>query len=227
MSGVVSAAVPVCYVQEMGRSQAFYALLGFAEQRTGGDGNARWSYLESADQTLLLVHVQPPLIPVELPLLIYFYVDDLAVVRRRFTEASYPLEHVGYPDHAPGGEARATDPDGNIVLIGQRVAVGTDAQPEATGEPARFSLIKQAADAVSRRGGAPATCQIGGAGGAPCTRAAEVKLADPWGDTVWGCLEHAEEALIAARSAFIATEDGEGLGPFLRNRHPGRTSSAA
>ena len=217
MRGVVSSAVPVCYVRNLEQAQAFYALFGYTVLRNGGD-DTHWSYLQCEDHTLLLAAVQPPLIQVELPLLIYFYVDDLVAVQERFEKAGYATELVGYPDHAPGGEARTHDPDGNTVLFGQRVAIPVEARQENTGESARFSLIQQAAAAVSRRGGAPAACQIPAADGARCPRPAEVKLADPWGETVWGCLAHADEALIDARSAFIAAEDGDGLGPWLRRR---------
>ena len=220
MQGVVSAAVPVCYVRNIEQSRAFWALFGYGELRAGGDGDAAWCYLQCGDHTLLLACVQPPLIQVELPLLIYLYVDDLAAVRERLEQAGRPVELAGYPDHAPGGEARTVDPDGNVVLFGQRVAVPGQTRPADTGDQARFSLIRQAAEAVSRRGGAPAACQVGLIGGAPCPQAAEVKLADPWGETVWACLAHADEALIDARSAFIATEDGQGLGPWLRLRQP-------
>ena len=220
MRGVVSAAIPVCYVKSLEPARDFYGLFGLTEQRSGGDGDARWAYLHCGDQTLLLAFIQPPLIPVELPLLIYLYVDDLAAVRGRLDRAGHAVELAGYPDHAPGGEARVHDPDGNVVLFGQRAAVPVHAREVASDEGARFSLIRQAAEAVARRGGAPATCQVGLGDGTPCPEPAEVKLADPWGDTVWACLEHADEALLNARSAFVATEDEQGLGAWLRQRRP-------
>ena len=220
MSGVVTAAVPVCYVRSVEQSREFYALFGYGELRSGGDDSGTWCYLQCGDHTLLLAAVRPRPVNGELPLLIYLYVDDLAAVRERFAQAGRPAELVGYPDHAPGGEARTVDPDGNVVLFGQRVAVRGDIRPERTDEQARVSLIRQAAEAVGRRGGAPATCQVGMTDGTPCPQAADVKLADPWGETVWACLAHADEALIDARSAFIATEDGQGLGPWLRLRRP-------
>lgn len=223
MRGVV-AAVPVCYVREIDGSRDFYLLFGFTESRSGGEGDSQWSYLQCGEVTVLIAAVQPPLIQVELPLLIYLYVDDLTAVTQRLQQAGHHVDQVGYPDHAPGGEARTTDPDGNVVLFGQRVAVPVESRTAPTAERARFSLIQQAAEAVSRRGGAPAHCQIGGVGDAPCNKAAEVKLTDPWGETVWGCIDHADEALISARSAFIATEDGLGLGPFLRMRRVRRTA---
>jgi hypothetical protein len=219
MRGLVSAAIPVCYVREIGRSREFYRLFGFTELRSGADGDSAWAYLRSGETTLLLAAVRPLLIQVELPLLIYLYVDDLDTVTERLTAAGTAVDPAGHPDHAPGGEARTVDPDGNVILFGQRTAVATAERDNSTGEAARFSLIREAAEAVNRRGGAPAHCQIGKFGGGPCENRAEVKLADQWGETVWGCIEHAEEALISARSAFIATEDGLGLGPFLRSRH--------
>ena len=226
MRGVVSAAVPVCYVKNLEQSVAFYRHFGYAELRSGSDeAEAQWSYLQCGDNTLLLASVQPPLIQVELPLLIYLYVDDLAPVQERLDQAGHPIEPAGYPDHAPGGEVRTRDPDGNVVVFGQRVAVPGQVDLNRSDEGARVSLIKQAAEAVSRRGGAPASCQVGAADGDPCPEPAELKLADPWGETVWACLPHAEEALIDARSAFIATEDGHGLGPWLRQRHS-RTAAA-
>jgi catechol 2,3-dioxygenase-like lactoylglutathione lyase family enzyme len=223
MHGDVSAAVPVVYVRDLPAARDFYALFGYAVQRSGGDDAGHWSYLQSGEHTLLLAAVQPPLIQVELPLLLYLYVTDLDTVRARFAAAGHPVELAGYPDHAPGGEARTRDPDGNTVLFGQRAAVPGETRRRPTDESARSSLMRQAAEAISRRGGAPATCQVGTADGGPCPEPAEVKLADPWGETVWGCLVHADEALINARSAFIATEDGHGLGPWLRQRRATRT----
>ena len=215
---LVQVAVPVVYVHDLRPSREFYALFGYHDQRSGSDGAARWSYLQCGEHTLLLACVQPPLIPVELPLLIYLYVTDLTGVREQFDQAGHAYELVGYPDHAPGGELRTRDPDGNVVLIGQRTAVPAQNRTAPTGTQARFSLIKQAAEAISRRGGAPEACQAGTGNGSRCTSPAEIKLADSWGTTVWACLTHTEEALVHARGAFIATEDANGLGPWLSLR---------
>ncbi|GIF17007.1 hypothetical protein Ate01nite_70390 [Actinoplanes teichomyceticus] len=214
----MTAAVPVCYVVNLESSRRFYGFFGYTEARSGGEGDARWSYLQCAAHALLLACVQPPLIRAELPLLIYLYVDDLAAVRAVLDAAGHPYEPAGRPEHAPGGELRLTDPDGNVVLVGQRGAGASGAGVQPAGPDARFSLLRQAAEAVRRRGGAPATCQIGAPDGSGCTRAAELKLADTWGDTVWGCTLHAEEALISAPSSFIAAEEDDGLGRWLRDR---------
>jgi catechol 2,3-dioxygenase-like lactoylglutathione lyase family enzyme len=225
MQSRVQAAVPVVYVRDIELSQAFYALFGYTGQRSGSDGDARWSYLQCGEHTLLLAFVQPPLIPTELPLLIYLYITDLADAREQLDQAGQEYELVGYPDHAPGGEIRTRDPDGNVVLIGQRTAIPAQDRTEPAGPQARFSLIKQAAEAISRRGGAPSSCQVGAADRTRCTRPAEIKLADSWGTTVWSCLLHTDEALIQASGAFIATEDAHGLEPWLSRRQPGSRPS--
>ncbi|WP_433294036.1 VOC family protein [Actinoplanes sp. CA-030573] len=218
MQSRVQAAVPVVYVRDIGLSERFYALFGYEIQRSGRDGESRWSYLQCGEHTLLLAFVQPPLIQVELPLLIYLYVTDLAAVREQFDQAEHGYDMVGYPDHAPGGEMRTRDPDGNVVLVGQRTAVAAHDRVDTTAPEARFSLIKQAAEAIARRSGAPSACQVASSDGSPCDRPAEIKLADSWGVTVWSCLPHADEALIDAPGAFIATEDAQGLGPWLHRR---------
>ncbi|MFC4147440.1 VOC family protein [Micromonospora mangrovi] len=220
MHNGVQAQVPVLYVADADAARRFYALFGYSELRTGGDGESRWSYLQCRELTLLLAAVKPRLVTVELPLLIYLYVDDIEATIARLTAAGHAVERAGYPEHAPGGECRTTDPDGNVVLFGQRRAVPEQARVAPDGAEARFSLIRQAAEAVSQRGGAPAHCQIGSPRGETCPEPAEVKLADSWGDTVWGCMAHADEALLNARGAFLAAEDGQGLAQFLAARHP-------
>ncbi|WP_433616431.1 VOC family protein [Dactylosporangium sp. CA-139114] len=218
MLPTVEASVPVLYVADIERSQAFYTSLGWSVLRTGGDELASWRHMRSGELAILLAAVQPRLITVELPLLVYFYVGNLEATLQSLADAGYPAERVGYPDHAPGGEARVQDPDGNVLLLGQRAAVAEADRQTATGAEAKFELIQRAAEAVSQRGGAPERCQVGQADGAPCTAAAQVKLTDSWGDSVWGCTEHGEEVLFSVRGAFIAIEDGDGLGQFLRNR---------
>ncbi|BEL06172.1 hypothetical protein Q0Z83_043630 [Actinoplanes sichuanensis] len=218
MQSRVRGQVPMLYVRSVEAARRFYALFGYGEVKAGGDGEARWSYLQCGEHTLLLACVRPALIQVELPLLIYLFVTELETVRQRLGEAGHPHDLVGYPDHAPDGEIRTQDPDGNVVLVGQQTAVTGEGRSDPTGPEARFSLIRQAAEAVSRRGGAPASCQIGTTDGRPCSEAAEVKLADTWGSTVWGCLTHADEARINAPGTFIATEDARGLGPWLARR---------
>ncbi|MGR6320468.1 VOC family protein [Micromonospora soli] len=218
MHNGVQAQVPVLYVADADLARPFYECFGYSEVRSGGDGDSRWSYLQCGELTLLLAAVKPRLVTVALPLLVYLYVDDLAATMARLTAAGHAVERAGHPEHAPGGECRTADPDGNVVVFGQRRGAPEQSRGAESGREARFSLIREAAAAASRRGLAPARCQIGGPRGEPCEEPAEVKLADAWGDTVWGCLAHADETLLNARGAFLATEDGMGLAAFLRAR---------
>jgi hypothetical protein len=73
----------------------------------------------------------------------------------------------------------------------------------------------RAAAAVQASAPHPDRCQLGGPDG--CPEPAEVKIADSWGDSAWGCPEHVEEAILSVRSVFIASEELGGLAAY-RNR---------
>jgi hypothetical protein len=133
-------------------------------------------------------------------------------------EAGGSVEHVGYPPHAPGGEVKTRDPDGNTVLLGQAVRSTTQSTIPEEDPARRFSLLREAAALAKHRADINLTCQVHNARAEPCTEPAEVKLADSWGDTAWACIQHADEALINTSNAFIANQDDEGLGTFLAYR---------
>ena len=63
----------------------------------------------------------------------------------------------------------------------------------------------------------PTRCELAGAL-ATCTHPAELRVADPWGDSAWACPRHAEEALLAVPSAFLANEDQAGLAAYAARR---------
>lgn len=66
---------------------------------------------------------------------------------------------------------------------------------------------------------APARCQLGGLRG--CEEPPELKVADMWGESAWGCLQHVEEALLSGSSVFVADLGMAGLVAFRRR---GRTT---
>ncbi|GLL04573.1 VOC family protein [Dactylosporangium matsuzakiense] len=211
----VQDAIPVCYVRDLDAGQSFYELLGLAEQRRGGDAQGGYRYLGAGDCTVLLARVDPsPVVP-PMPLAVYLWSEDVAAVQAALTAAGTPCEHVGYPEHAPGGELRTADPDGNVVVLGQRANTGS---ATAGRQDAGYSILQEAAARAATRGDAPAECAIGGRGGVPCPEPAAVRVADPSGTTVWGCLAHTEEALLNVRAAFIAADDDQGLAPWLASR---------
>ncbi|MET7468004.1 VOC family protein [Micromonospora sp. NPDC005257] len=194
----VQAQVPVLYVADVGAACRFYALFGYTGQ-PGENGRTR---LRCGDLTLLLVDAAPA------PAALYLHVDDVLATAERLVAAGHPVEPT------PGGECRTVDPDGNTVLF-VRSQTAPVPQAEPDGRPAP---VRRAARVAARRDGAPRHCQIGGPRGEPCAEPAEVKLADSWGDTAWGCLAHADEALVNARGAFLATEDSTGLAAYLAAR---------
>ena len=65
----------------------------------------------------------------------------------------------------------------------------------------------------ARRRAAPEHCRLGGASG--CTAPAELKVADSWGESAWGCPAQVEDAIINVRSVFIAGEELGGLSAYL------------
>ncbi|MEV5632505.1 VOC family protein [Micromonospora tulbaghiae] len=198
MRSGVQAQVPVLNVGDADAAGRFYALFGYTGRR-GEDGR---SCLRCGDLTLLIVEGTPA------PATLYLHVDDVAATTARLVAAGHPVEN------APGGECCTADPDGNTILFARPPGVPAP-KVEPDGRPVP---VRRAAQVAARRDGAPGHCQIGGPRGEPCTEPAEVKLADSWGDTAWGCLTHADETLVNARGAFLATEDGTGLAAYLAAR---------
>ncbi|AEV84247.1 diguanylate cyclase [Actinoplanes sp. SE50] len=80
---------------------------------------------------------------------------------------------------------------------------------------AAADLAARMRSAAAAQGAAPhpENCQLGGASG--CTEPAEIKIADSWGDSAWGCPVHVEEAIINVRSVFIASEELGGLATYV------------
>lgn len=213
--------IAVTYVRDIDSARAFYELLGFREQSAGHAETSAWLALHQGDLSVLLAYTRPPLEIAPLPLLFYFFCDDLDAVVAALGAAGAEVTRTGHPPHAPGGEVKVLDPDGNTVLIGQQTrsasAEGTEETEEADAA-VRFSLLKEAAAAVSAQGGIEVGCQVPSPGGTPCPDKAEVKLADSGGDVAWACLVHAEEILITVPAAFIASRGEPGIVAFLSRR---------
>lgn len=210
--------VAATYVKDIDASRAFYRLLGFAEHSSGKAEASAWSVMRHGEVSVLLAATGPALEIPALPLLFYFFYDDIEAVVGALESAGVPVTRTGHPPHALGGEVKILDPDGNTVLLGQqdRPASGAPADDEGL---IRFSILEEAAALVSARGGPPRACQVTGRDGSRCPDQAEVKLADSLGDSAWFCLPHAEEILVTVPAAFIAShEDDRGIAAFLARR---------
>jgi catechol 2,3-dioxygenase-like lactoylglutathione lyase family enzyme len=213
MTPVIHRMVAATYVKDIDASRAFYELLGFHELRSGRGPSSAWSAMRHGRHAVLLTSTQPPLPIPQFPLLLYFFFEDLDAILDTLDAAGLKPARLGHPPHAPGGEAKVTDPDGNTILLGQEER--SPSQPPAPEEidEGWFSILKEAAALVQARGGTTVLCQISRAGTA-CTRQAEIKLADSAGHAAWACLTHADEILVTVPGAFIASQD-EGLAGFL------------
>jgi catechol 2,3-dioxygenase-like lactoylglutathione lyase family enzyme len=217
----VQSMIAVTYVRDIDSARAFYELLGFREQSAGRAETSAWSALHQGDLSVLLAYTRPPLEIAPLPLMFYFFCHDLDAIVAGLGTAGVEVTRTGHPPHAPGGEVKVLDPDGNTILIGQQERSASTEGTEGTeGAEAtvRFSLLKEAAAAVSAQGGSTVGCQVPASGGTPCPDKAEVKLADSGGDVAWACLAHAEEILITVPAAFIASRGEPGLANFLSLR---------
>jgi catechol 2,3-dioxygenase-like lactoylglutathione lyase family enzyme len=218
MTPAVQSMVAATYVRDIDASRAFYELLGFHEEATGRADRSAWSAMHHNEHAVLLTSTRPPLGIPQLPLLFYFFFDDLDAVVGTLGAAGVDVAHMGHPPHALGGEVKVLDPDGNTVLLGQRERSAS--QPWAANDEnsPRFSLLEEAAALVAASGGTTATCQVASFQGTPCRKKAEVKLADPGGETAWACLAHADEILVTVPGAFIASQSDEGIAGFLSRR---------
>jgi catechol 2,3-dioxygenase-like lactoylglutathione lyase family enzyme len=218
MTPSVRSMIAATYVRDIDTSRAFYELLGFRETRAGRAATSAWSVLRHDGLRVLLASTQPPLDIPPLPLLFYFFFDDLDTVVDVLGSAHVQVTRTGYPPHARGGEVKVLDPDGNTVLLGQQERSASQAPAADEDASVRFSLLKEAAALVYARGGTPHACQVHDFNGRPCPNKADVKLADSLGDTAWVCLTHADEILVTVPMAFIASDGDQGITAFL-SRH--------
>jgi predicted enzyme related to lactoylglutathione lyase len=201
------------YVKDIEASRAFYELLGFWEVRSGRGPASAWSAMRNGRDTVLLTWTRPPLPVPQFPLLFYFFFEDLDALLDTLEDAGLNPVRLGHPPHAPGGEVKVTDPDGNTILLAQEEHSPTQPPVSDENEKDWFSILKEAAALVQARGGTTAQCEIRRAGKA-CSQQAEVKLADSAGHSAWACLVHADDILVTVPGAFIASQE-EGLAPLL------------
>lgn len=139
---------------------------------------------------------------------------DLALARVFTGTAALAIErhHIEQAKAAADARARAAhDELAKVVQAERELRAEAEQRAAAAAELTARMRAAAAAQAATPR---PEQCQLGGTGG--CTAPAEIKLADSWGDSAWGCPTHVEEAIINVRSVFIANEELGGLAAYLR-----------
>src|SRR6266571_3619426 len=93
MTPVVLEMVAATYVRDIDVSRGFYELLGFGEQSSGKAATSAWSALRHRDFMLLLASTRPPLEIPELPLLFYFYFDEVDAVIGTLRDGGFTVLH--------------------------------------------------------------------------------------------------------------------------------------
>ncbi|MET1074266.1 MAG: GAF domain-containing protein [Umezawaea sp.] len=143
--------------------------------------------------------------------------SDLALARVFAGTAALAVERHHSEQARQEAETRAEaahDKLAEAVLTERELRAEAEQRAEAAAElAARMRTAASAQAAVPR----PEVCGLGGADG--CTAPAELKVADSWGDSAWGCQSHVEEAMFTLRTVFIANEDLGGLAAYV-NRRP-------
>jgi len=210
----VRSMIAATYVHDIDASRAFYRLLGLHEHSSGKAEASAWAVMQHQGVSVLLASTGPALDLPALPLLFYFFYDDVDAVVGVLEQAGVPVTRTGHPPHALGGGAKVFDPDGNTVLLGQRDRTASAAPAEDEGLIG-FDILREAAALMAARGGTQQACQAGSRDGGRCPDQAEVKVADSLGDSAWFCLPHAEEVLVTVPAAFIASHDDRGIAAFL------------
>lgn len=81
---------------------------------------------------------------------------------------------------------------------------------EAAEQQARIAAVA----ATTRATAAGHRCTLGSRND-PCGEPADLKVADAWGDSAWGCTSHVDLALINARGVFLADPNQAALAAFL------------
>jgi hypothetical protein len=139
--------------------------------------------------------------------------SDLALARVFAGTAALAIERHHSEQAKLAAEARARsahDELARAVRAERELRAEAERRAAAAAELAARMRAAAAAQAVRPH---PERCQLGGAPG--CSEPAEIKIADSWGDSAWGCPAHVEEAILNVRSVFIASEELGGLAAYV------------
>jgi len=197
-------------VRDLTVSRRFYRALGFLDESGEPAAGTACAALRHGECGLLLTESGP--VPRgHGPLLLGVDVDDVEAVVGALRDGGFDVSISANPG-APRVRASVPDPDGNTVLIGQA------AQHAAHGAIASRSLFAETVAELAAESLTTRDCQVRDVDLRPCGQSASVKLADSAGESVWACLDHADEILVTVRGAFIASNADPGVGSFLARR---------
>ncbi|GAA4949440.1 GAF domain-containing protein [Actinoplanes utahensis] len=138
---------------------------------------------------------------------------DLALAHLFAGTAALAIERHHIEQAQQAAEARAKAAHDELARTVRSEQALRAAAEERAAAAAELTERMRAAAAAQAAAPHPEHCQLGGASG--CTAAAELKVADSWGDSAWGCPVHVEEAILNVRSVFIASEELGGLAAYV------------
>lgn len=116
----VSDLVPFVHVADIGRSIAFYELLGMRVCATYEPGGRLvWAHLRSERAALMLALAEEPVTAREQGVLFYLYTPDLAALRDHLVTAGAGPGQIVDGSPGPREELRIDDPDGYCLMIAQ------------------------------------------------------------------------------------------------------------
>ena len=202
-------------VRDLTVSRRFYQALGFLDESGDLASGTACAALRHRECGLLLTESVP--IPRgQRPLLLGLLVDDVDAIVGALRDGGFDVSSSANP-RAPWVRASVPDPEGNTVLIGQAVQRATYPDTSADGAMTGRSLFAETAAWLAAEK-LTSNCQVRDVDLRPCTQSAAVKLADSAGESVWACLDHADEILVTVRGAFIASHADPGVLSFLARR---------
>jgi len=115
------------HVADVQRSVDFYAKLGLElRSRHDVDGALVWALVTSeagdmpSPAQLMLAQADGPVDADAQAVLFYCWTEDVAALRERLLAAGVEVGPVERPFYMPAGEVRIFDPDGYVLLVGQR-----------------------------------------------------------------------------------------------------------
>ncbi|MFC9439926.1 GAF domain-containing protein [Nocardia sp. NPDC057030] len=139
--------------------------------------------------------------------------SDFALARVFADTASLAIERHHIEQAKAVAEARAEAARDELTQA-LRAESALRAEAEQRAEAAAELAARMRSAAAAQAGAPhPDRCELGGP--EKCTGAAELKIADSWGDSAWGCTSHVEEAILNVRSVFIASEELGGLAAYV------------
>ncbi|MEV7327486.1 GAF domain-containing protein [Micromonospora sp. NPDC093244] len=138
---------------------------------------------------------------------------DLALTRVFAGTAALAIERHHIEQAKASAEARAKSAHDDLArAVRAERELRAEAEQRAAAAADLAARVRAAA-AAQAAAPHPERCQLGGPAG--CLAPAEIKIADSWGDSAWGCPTHVEEAILNVRSVFIASEELGGLAAYL------------